>query len=69
MVKILIAIKEDHLDRIAELLSELTEKGFQPSQVLHNIGVIEGSAPENLISDLRLLPGVESVEEEGDVHI
>ena len=54
---------------VAEIAEELTTRGFTTDQALGEIGVIVGSAPNELLDDLRSVPGVADISEEQQIDI
>ena len=48
---------------------QLTETGFSVEQVLTEIGCITGSAPANLATQLRAIPGVSDLSPDESIDI
>lgn len=53
----------------AEIAEDLTTRGFTTDQTLDEIGVIVGSAPNNLLDKLRSVPGVADISPEEQIDI
>jgi hypothetical protein len=62
MVSINVAVDDEHLARIDDIVAELRIKGMRVDQVLDRLGVISGSIPEDHQQSLQAVDGVKSVE-------
>jgi len=54
---------------LAEIAADLTVQGFTTDQVLDQIGVVIGAAPDDALDRLRGVPGVADVAPETQVDI
>ena len=54
---------------LAEIAEDLTTRGFTTDQTLDEIGVIVGSAPNDLLDNLRSVPGVADISPETQIDI
>ena len=52
-----------------EIVADLTGHGFDIDQTLDQIGVIVGTATDDVVADLRGLDGIADVSPEGQVDI
>jgi hypothetical protein len=62
MVSISVAVDDEHLARIGDVVADLRANGMQVDQVLDRLGVISGSVPEDRQQSLQAVAGVKSVE-------
>ena len=62
MVQFSVTVDDDHA--VAEVAAALRERGMAVAQVLEGIGVITGSAPDDVRSSLAEVEGVASVDEQ-----
>ena len=62
MVSISVTVDDEHLARIGDVAAGLRANGMQVDQVLDQLGVISGSAPEDRQQSLQAVAGVKSVE-------
>lgn len=63
-VNLTVLVDDDHKNDLSKVANALEEKGFIVHQILHEIGVLSGSAPAKSVSTLASIQGVISVEEE-----
>ena len=54
---------------LAEIAEELTTRGFTTDQTLGEIGVLVGSAPNDVLDNLRSVSGVEDISQENQIDI
>jgi hypothetical protein len=62
MVRLSVTVDDEHA--IEEVAAVLRARGMQVAQVLDGIGVITGSAPEDVRHTLAAVEGVASVDEQ-----
>ena len=62
MVEVSVTVDDGHA--IEEVAAGLRARGMQVAQVLEGIGVITGSAPDDVRQDLAGVQGVTSVDEQ-----
>ena len=62
MVEVSVTVDDGHA--IEEVAAGLRARGMQVAQVLEGIGVITGSAPDDVRQDLAGVQGVASVDEQ-----
>ncbi len=62
MVEVSVTVDDGHA--IEEVAAGLRARGMQVAQVLEGIGVITGSAPDDVRKDLAGVTGVASVDEQ-----
>ena len=56
-------------DKLADIQKELKDKGFTVNEVMHEIGIISGTAPDDIADKLRKIAGVTNVSPDGDINI
>jgi hypothetical protein len=54
---------------LQDIAQDLTEAGFTISRVLDQIGSIVGTASDDIIENLRAIPGVTDISPEEDIDI
>ncbi|MGV9714020.1 hypothetical protein ACWDTI_25560 [Gordonia sp. NPDC003424] len=57
-----LTVADDHMGKITEIAAAARAAGMQVDQVLDQVGVICGSAPDGCAPTLRELDGVDAVE-------
>jgi hypothetical protein len=62
MVQLSVTVDDEHA--IEEVAARLRARGMEVAQVLDGIGVITGSAPDEVRADLAGVEGVASVDEQ-----
>jgi len=62
MVTVNVTVGDDHLDKIDDVAAELRRRGMHIDQMLGAVGVISGSVPDEVQSQLGSVAGVEAVE-------
>jgi hypothetical protein len=62
MVELSVTVDDEHA--IEEVAAGLRARGMEVGQVLAGIGVITGSAPDEVRADLAAVEGVASVDEQ-----
>ncbi|MCW2531879.1 MAG: uncharacterized protein JWP62_1449 [Blastococcus sp.] len=62
MVQLSVTVDDEHA--IEEVAAALRARGMEVAQVLDGIGVITGSAPDEVRADLAGVEGVASVDEQ-----
>ncbi len=67
-INILIVVDDAFKSDLGEVANRLTARGFLLRESLNEIGVLVGSAPENLLNDLSTVLGVSMIEIEGHVN-
>ncbi len=62
-----VTVARDHdVTRIAD---ELGTRGFTDMQVLHQVGLIVGVAPDEVVDAVRSMSGIEDVSLEGEIDL
>ncbi|MEP0912926.1 ketohydroxyglutarate aldolase [Leptolyngbya sp. GB1-A1] len=64
VVRILVSISDDYLDRLSEVSEQLQASGMKIEQVLSTLGVITGEIDAENLSALQTVAGVSNLEEE-----
>jgi hypothetical protein len=54
---------------LTEIAEELATRGFTTDQALGEIGVLVGSAPSDVLDDLRSVPGVADISQDKQIDI
>jgi hypothetical protein len=54
---------------LSDIKKDLTKTGFATGEVLDEIGIITGAAPDAIADRLRAIPGVTDVSPEGVIDI
>ena len=67
--RLILNVSDDHLDAIDEIAARAASVGFDVEGVLPILGMITGSAPDDREAVLKEIPGVASVEPEGEQSI
>jgi hypothetical protein len=52
-----------------ELKKQLIEKGFTVEQVMNEIGIITGTAEEDVVEKIKKVPGVADISPDTDINI
>ncbi len=63
-INVTVLVDEAHKDNLAEVASELKDKGFVLKESLSALCVLTGSVPATSFAALSKVPGVAAVEEE-----
>lgn len=66
---VVVTVSDAALENIQSVADELAAKGLKVDRVLKVTGVITGSCPTTKKASLRSVDGVQSVEEEAEVHL
>jgi hypothetical protein len=56
-------------DKLADIQKELKDQGFTVNEVMHEIGIISGTASDDVADKLRKINGVTDVSPDGDINI
>ena len=68
-VNLSVSVKDEHLPRFSELVSQLKKTGFDVEQELASAGVVTGSIESHKVPELKKLAGVGHVEESRKIQI
>lgn len=56
-------------DKLADIQKELKDSGFTVNEVMHEIGIISGTASDDVADKLRKIAGITDVSPDGDINI
>ena len=62
MAEITVTVAEDHLPALAGVVADLRARGMQVDQVLDELGIVTGAAPDSARAALSDVAGVTSVD-------
>jgi hypothetical protein len=68
-VTVTIAIADDHLKQLSEVVSRLRAAGLEVQQVMAEIGVVTGTCDSSQVAGLSNVAGVESVEGDRTIRL
>ncbi len=68
-VNLSVSVKDDHLPRFSDLVSQMKKTGFNVDQELASAGVVTGSIDDYKVPALRKLTGVAHIEESRTIQI
>jgi len=68
-VRVAIAVADDALNQLPEIVELCRSLGFRPDSTLTGVGIFTGSVEADALEALRKLPGVAAVELERDTRI
>ena len=68
-VRLLVSVKDEHLDRILEVAQSLESAGMKIEQVMDKLGVITGSCESEKVEDLYQVEGASNVEREREYQL
>ena len=68
-VAVTIAIADDYLSQVTEILSRLRAAGLEVQQVMGEIGVVTGTCDTAQMAGLSQVEGVESVEGDRPIRL
>jgi len=68
-VAVTIAIADDYLSQLAEVISRLRAAGLEVQQVMGEIGVVTGTCDSSQMAGLSKVAGVESVEGDRTIRL
>ena len=60
--QVLVSVDNEHMSQMDKVTQRCREAGLEVDQALDAVGVITGSIPESLVSNLSGIKGVQSVE-------
>lgn len=56
-------------EKLADIQKQLKEKGFSVDEVMEEIGIISGTATDEVANKLRSVPGVTDVSPDNEINI
>ena len=68
-VTVTIAIADDHLNQVAEVVNHLRAAGLAVQQVMAEIGVVTGTCESSQVAALSHVAGVDSVEGDRTIRL